>query len=70
MTRKTKMTAMREKPRFETLKYERLIFLGGFAVLAILLLALTPCQTTRGLGEDIEALGGEVRETAAETTYY
>lgn len=39
-------------------------------VLLLTALGLTGCNTTRGLGQDVEALGGAVEEEAEEEKTY
>lgn len=45
--------------------------LGLFAVLLVLVsLALGGCNTTRGVGQDVEALGDAIEDEAAEEKTY
>ncbi|MFT4641152.1 MAG: putative small secreted protein [Verrucomicrobiales bacterium] len=40
------------------------------AIGALLTLYFSSCNTTQGLGEDIQHLGGEIQQEAAEHTRY
>jgi len=41
----------------------------AFALFALAALAVTGCRTTRGFGEDLESLGGNISDEATEEQY-
>lgn len=45
---------------------DRLCWLIGLVLVALLAPAVTACNTARGFGEDVEAAGGAVSDTAEE----